>query len=98
MLQLLNIIQLIFYIAILALIGQGLLYLIAGSKREKNFFYQFFQIINKPWIGIARLISFSRVASHHLGWVAFFIISVLYISITLAKIEHCISIGMEGCR
>jgi hypothetical protein len=98
MLQLLNISQLLLYIALLALLGQGLLYLIAGKKREVNFFYQCFQVINKPWIGFARLISFSRVASHHLGWVAFFIISVLYIAVTLAKIEHCISIGMEGCR
>jgi hypothetical protein len=49
-------------------------------------------------MGLARLISPARVDPRHHGWVAFFVTSVLYIAVTLAKIEHCVSVGMEVCR
>lgn len=98
MLQSLNIAQLLLYIGLLALVGQGLLFLIAGRHREGNLFYQLFQVLNRPWMGIARLISPARVDARHHGWVAFFVTSVLYIAVTLAKIEHCVSVGMEQCR
>lgn len=98
MLQLLNILQLLIYIGLLALAGQGLLFLLAGQKRDSNLFYQLFQVLNRPWLGIARLVSPSRVDPRHHGWVAFFVTAVLYIAVTLAKIEHCVSVGMENCR
>ena len=94
----LNVAQLLFYIGLLALTGQGLLYVLAGQKRESNLFYQLFQVLNKPWMALARLVSPARVAERHRGWVAFFITAVLYIAVTLAKIEHCISAEMVGCR
>ncbi|MFM8691713.1 MAG: hypothetical protein ACKODU_11890 [Limnohabitans sp.] len=97
-LPILNIFQLLAYMGLLALLGQGLLYLLAGHKRDTNVFYQLFQVLNKPWMTMARWISPARVAPHHHGYVAFFALSVLYIAITLAKIEHCISVGMAGCR
>jgi hypothetical protein len=94
----LNIAQLILYIGGLALLGQGLLFVISGQKRETNFVYQLFQILNKPWIGIARLISPKQIADHQVPFVAFCILAVLYIAVTLAKIEHCVSIGVELCQ
>lgn len=98
MLQFLNILQLLLYIGLLALAGQGLLFLLAGQNRDSNLFYQLFQVLNRPWLGIARLVSPSRVDPRHHGWVAFFVTSVLYVAVTLAKIEHCVSVGMESCR
>ncbi|MEY3485793.1 MAG: hypothetical protein RLZZ586_1521, partial [Pseudomonadota bacterium] len=62
MLLFLNIAQLILYIGGLALIGQGLLFVLSGQKRETNLFYQLFQILNKPWTGIARFISPKQIA------------------------------------
>ncbi|MEY3229443.1 MAG: hypothetical protein RL474_331, partial [Pseudomonadota bacterium] len=49
MLLFLNIAQLILYIGGLALMGQALLFVLSGQKRDTNLFYQIFQIINKPW-------------------------------------------------
>lgn len=98
MLQVLNILQLLLYIGLLALAGQALLYILAGQKRDSNLIYQLFQILNRPWLAIARLISPARVDPRHHGWVAFFVTAALYIAVTLAKIEHCVSVGMEGCR
>ena len=98
MLLFLNIAQLLLYIGALALLGQGLLFVLSGQKRETNFFYQLFQIVNKPWTAMARLISPKQIADHQVPFVAFCIIAVLYIAVTLAKIEHCVSIGVELCQ
>jgi hypothetical protein len=94
----LNALQLIIYIALLALAGQGLLFLLSGQKREGNLFYQLFQVLNKPWMFLARKLAPARVAPQHHGFVAFFVLSVIYIAVTLAKIEHCISVEMVGCK
>jgi ABC-type iron transport system FetAB permease component len=94
----LNLLQLVLYIAMLALAGQGLLYILSGQKRDSNLFYQLFVLLNKPWNALARLISPKAVAPRHHGFVAFFVVAALYMAVTLAKIEHCISIDMVGCR
>jgi hypothetical protein len=94
----LNIAQLLLYIGGLALLGQGLLFILSGQKRDTNLFYQLFQIVNKPWTGVARLIAPKQVADHQIPFVAFCIVAVLYIAVTLAKIEHCVSIGIELCQ
>jgi len=94
----LNIAQLILYIGGLSLLGQALLFVLSGQKRNTNLFYQLFQILNKPWTGIARFISPKQIADHQIPFVAFCILAVLYIVVTLAKIEHCVSIGVELCQ
>ncbi len=98
MLLYLNIAQLILYIGGIALMGQGLLFVLSGQKRDTNLFYQLFQIINKPWTKIARFISPKQIADHQTPLVAFCIIAVLFMAVTLAKIEHCVSIGIELCQ
>jgi len=98
LLTLLNILQLLLYIGLLALIGQGFLYLLSGQGRDSNMFYQLFQILNKPWVWLARRISPSKVADHQVPFVAFFAMGVAYLAVTLAKIEHCVDVAMQGCR
>ena len=98
MLLFLNITQLILYIGALGLIGQGLLYVLAGQKRDTNLFYQLIGIVNKPWTLIARFISPKQIIDRQIPFVAFCIVGVFYIAVTLAKIEHCISIGIEICQ
>lgn len=98
MLPFLNILQLLLYIGLLALLGQGLLFLIAGARRDTNLFYQLFQVINKPWIALASLISPKQIATRHHAFVAFCLVAALYLAVTVAKIEHCVSVGMAGCK
>lgn len=98
MLQFLNILQLLLYIGLLALVGQALLFVIAGAKRDTNLFYQLFQIVNKPWTKLASLISPKQIATRHHPFVAFCLVSAIYIAVTIAKIEHCVSVGMVGCK
>lgn len=98
MIQLLNVAQLVLYIGLLALVGQGLLYVLAGQKREGNLFYQLFQVLNRPWMALARLLSPAKVAPNHRGWVALFVTALMYATVTLVKIERCVSVAMVGCR
>ncbi len=98
MIQFLNVLQLVLYIGGLALMGQAILYVFVGNKKDTNLFYQLFIVMNKPWTSLARLISPKMVAQRHIPVVAFCVISVLYIAVTLAKIEHCVALGMVGCK
>ena len=98
MLLTLNTLQLVFYIAILLLAGQGLLWLVSGAKAGNNFFYQMFQLVNKPWVTATRRIATRQVADQQTPMVTFFMVGILYMAVTLAKIEHCVTVAMQGCK
>jgi cytochrome b561 len=98
MLTFLNVAQLVLYIALLALLGQGLLYLLAGSRRDSNFFYRTLQVISKPFTAIVRKITPKLVADQHVPVVAFFLLLVTYAVVTFEKISLCVSTGMVGCK
>jgi len=94
----LNIAQLLLYIGGLGLAGQGLLYVIAGEGRYTNLFYQLISMVNKPWTLLARFISPKQIVDSQIPFVAFCIVGVLYIAVTIAKVEHCLSIGIQACQ
>jgi uncharacterized protein YggT (Ycf19 family) len=98
MLTALNLIQLVLYIALLALLGQGVLFLLAGAKRETNFFYKLFQVLTKPFTAPVRKITPKQVADHHVPIVAFFLLAIFYAVVTFEKIQLCVGQNMAGCR
>ncbi len=98
MLNVLNILQLVLYIALLALLGQGLLYVLAGAKRDGNFFYQLLQILSKPFTWVVRQITPNKVADHQVPMVTFFLLAIAYAVVTFEKIDLCVEAGMEGCK
>lgn len=98
MLTLINALQLLLYIAGLALLGQGVLYLLAGRKRETNFAYKLFQVLTKPAFVAARFIAPRQIADSQLGLVACFVVAMLYVAVTLWKVEYCVGVQMVGCR
>ena len=98
MLTALNIIQLVIYIALLALLGQGVLYVLAGAKRENNFFYQLLQLISKPFTMPVRKLTPARVADRHVPIVTFFLLLIIYAVVTFEKISLCVAANMAGCK
>jgi hypothetical protein len=98
MLTFLNVAQLVLYIALLALVGQGLLYVLAGAKRDSNIFYQLLQIVSKPFTLLVRKITPAQVADRHVPVVTFFLLLIAYAVVTFEKIALCVEAGMEGCR
>lgn len=98
MLAFLNAVQLVLYIALLALIGQGILFVLAGDKREGNFFYGLLKILTKPFTWVARKLSPAKVSDQHVPFVAFFLLIVLYAVVTFEKISYCVNAQMVGCK
>ncbi len=98
MLLFLSAVKLVCEIALMALLGQGLLAALAGEKRETNFFYQLLKVLTRPFVAAARWIAPRQVADHQVGFVAFFLLSVVWIIVTFEKVSFCMSNKMVGCQ
>ena len=68
-----------------ALLGQGLLFVLAGRHRETNLFYRIIKTIASPAVWVARRISPRFVMDQHVPWVALFILIVLGVALTVAE-------------
>lgn len=91
-------IKLLAEIALLALLGQWVLGLLAGAKRESNFFYQLLQVVTRPVMRGARLITPRIVLDRHLPLVAFLLLSFTWLAATAMRISICLEIGVEACK
>lgn len=98
MLFALTLAKLIAELGMMFLLGQGALWVLAGVRRDTNPVYQLFQVVNRPWLRLARWMAPRQVADQHVGFVAFFALAVVWMAIVLARIEHCISVGVQLCR
>lgn len=91
-------IKLIAEIALLALLGQWVLGLLAGARRHQNFFYQALSAIGRPFVWMARQLSPRVVLDQHVPLVAFLLLAFVWLAVTLYRIQTCIQIGVELCR
>ena len=98
MLLLLSSIKLVSEIALMALLGQGLLFILSGEKRETNFFYQLLKVLTRPFVAAARWITPRQVADAHVGFVAFFFLVLVWAVVTFERIRHCVGLNMAGCQ
>ena len=74
-------------IAGVALLGQGVLWVIAGAKRDKNVVYGIFKTLTSPVMKVTRAITPRIILDQHLGLVAFFLLMVIWIVLTAYKIK-----------
>lgn len=98
MLNVLNVIQLVLYIALLALVGQGALHVLTGSRRDSNVFYRLLQVISKPFTVPVRWITPKQVDDRHVPVVTFLLLLIVYAVVTFEKINLCMAANMAGCR
>lgn len=98
MLVLASTVKLIAEIALMALLGQWLLGLLAGAKKDQNLFYQILQIVGRPFVSVARLVTPKFVLARHLPLVAFLLLAFVWLGATLLKINICLQIGVELCK
>jgi hypothetical protein len=94
----LNLLQLLLYIPLLALLGQGLLFVLAGAKRHDNFFYQLLQLIAKPFTLVVRKVTPAKVGDRQVPIVTFFLLVIAYAVVSFEKIDLCVRIGLEQCK
>ena len=74
-------------VAGVAMIGQGVLYVLTGAKRDQNPFYGIFKTITSPVMRVTRWITPRVILDRHLGLVAFFLLIVLWLGLTVMKIS-----------
>ncbi len=98
MLLLLSSIKLIAEIALLALLGQGALYVLAGAKRETNVFYRLLKVMTQPFVRAARFITPRQVIDRHVPLVAFLLLAFAWLAVTVYRIRLCLEMGVQACR
>ena len=74
-------------VAGVAFLGQGVLWVIAGAKRNQNIVYNLFKTITSPVTRVTRAITPRIIIDAHIGLVAFFLLSVIWLVLTAFKIK-----------
>ena len=74
-------------VAGVAFLGQGVLWVLAGSKRNQNIVYNLFKTITSPATRATRIITPRIIIDAHIGLVAFFLLIVLWLALTAFKIK-----------
>ena len=97
-----GVLQLLASLVLLFLLGQGVLYVLAGRNREGNLFYQVFQITTRPVLRLTRRITPKVIVDRHIPFVAFLLVAWVWVILavwilpdlacTLGKTE-CPSVG-----
>ncbi len=84
-------------VALLALLGQGLLALLAGARRHTNFVYRLFLVITGPVMKVCRWLTPRVIIDKHLPFVAFFLLFWVWIMLAWVKRELCVLSGLPAC-
>lgn len=87
MLQFVIILKALAEVALFAFVGQGILYLFAGAKREQNFVYTTFKLLTSPVTKFTRFITPKFILDQHITMLAFFILLFVWIVLTISKVS-----------
>jgi hypothetical protein len=87
MYELIVILKALTEVAGVAMLGQGVLWVLAGAKREQNPIYGIFKTLTSPVMKAVRLITPRVILDQHIGLVAFFLLLVLWVALTAFKIK-----------
>lgn len=81
----LSILRALVEVAMLALLGQGLVGLLSGARRQTNPIYQLFAVVTRPVIRLVRVVTPKAIIDRHVPFVAFFLLFWLWIFLAWAK-------------
>jgi hypothetical protein len=98
MLLFVSALKLVVEIALMALAGRFLLGILAGAKRDSNFFYRLLDVLSQPFLRGMRWIAPKAVIDRHIPLAAFVLLAMVWLIATVVKVNICIEIGIEQCR
>ncbi len=81
----LSIVRALVEVALLALLGQGVVALLAGARRATNPIYQLFAVVTRPVIRVVRFVTPKPILDRHVPFVTFFLLFWLWIFLAWAK-------------
>ena len=76
-----------------ALLGQGVLALLAGKYREDNIFYRTLRIVASPAVRAVRFATTRFILDAHVPFLTFFLLFWLWVSLAIVKRHLC---GLHG--
>lgn len=79
------------------LLGQGLLWILAGASRDRNPVYQLFRVITGPVLKTVRAIAPAVIVDRHIPLVTFALLFWLWIFLAYARVLVCDASGLS-CR
>lgn len=74
-------------VALMALIGQAALYVLAGSRRDGNFAYTVLKTITSPIMKATRFIAPRFVVDAHIGFLALFLLLLIEVILIVLKVR-----------
>lgn len=87
MYQLVVILKGINEVALMALLGQAALFVLAGSKRDNNIVYSMLKTVTAPIMKVTRIIAPRFVVDQHIGFLALFFLLLLEAILIIIKIR-----------
>ena len=82
---------------LLSLLGQWVLGLLIGAKREGNLFYQLLGVLSLPFVWlVSRVGGGVMPAQHRRRWAAV-LLGLLWLLATAGKISVCLQLGVAAC-
>ena len=76
-----------------ALLGRGILALLAGKSRHENLFYKILETITRPAVRAVRWMAPRFIIDAHVPMLTFFLLFWLWIALAIAKRYLC---GLHG--
>ena len=95
-LQIILVLKALTEVAGVAFLGQGVLWVISGAKRDQNMVYNLFKVLTSPVTKVTRLITPRVVLDAHIGLVAFFLLFVVWVLVLVLKAQTCLRLGFPG--
>ena len=92
---LLSILRALVEVTAFIMLGQAILFVLAGKARHHNFVYQMFVIVTKPVIRFTRFITPRLVRDDHIPIAAFLLLTWLWLGLAVAKRYVCVLQGLN---
>ncbi|MDP2826329.1 MAG: hypothetical protein Q8O52_27030 [Sulfuritalea sp.] len=88
-LLILGVLRALVEVAMLFLLGQGLLALLAGRGRDNNTMYKLFLIVTGPVVKTMRMVTPRQIIDRHIPYIAFAMLFWLWIALAWLKRLYC---------
>ena len=80
---------------LLVMLGQGILFVLAGAARETNLVYRMFATVTRPLMRATRFITPRFIVDQHIWMVALFLVILIWIGALALKVHLVLQSGVR---
>jgi hypothetical protein len=96
-LYLLRVLKLVLEIALLALVGQGVVWAMiraVGADPARNVFYRALQVVASPFVRLVRFVTPKAIPDRHVPWATLGLLVAAYAATLFAIVNACVGLGL----